>query len=50
MTISLPPASLFKNFRTGNYTLIWSGLKEELTWAIDKRLRIISTIILFKKQ
>ena len=25
-----------------------SHLKEELTWAIDKRLRVISTIILFK--
>ena len=25
-----------------------SHLKEELTWAIDKRLRIISTIMLFK--
>ena len=23
-------------------------LKEELTWAIDKRLRVISTIMLFK--
>ena len=27
-----------------------SHLKEELTWAIDKRLRVISTIMLFKKQ
>ena len=27
-----------------------SHLKEELTWAINKRLRIISTIMLFKKQ
>ena len=27
---------------------ILSHLKEELTWAIDKRLRIISTIMLFK--
>ena len=26
MTISLPPASLFQIFMTGNYTLIWSGL------------------------
>ena len=25
-----------------------SHLKEELTWAIDKRLRVISTIMLFK--
>ena len=25
-----------------------SHLKEELTWAIDKRLRVISTIVLFK--
>ena len=27
-----------------------SHLKEELAWAIDKRLRVISTIMLFKKQ
>ena len=27
-----------------------SRLKEELAWAVDKRLRIISTIMLFKKQ
>ena len=27
-----------------------SYLKEELAWAIDKRLRVISTIMLFKKQ
>ena len=27
-----------------------SHLKEELTWAIDKRFRVISTIMLFKKQ
>ena len=27
-----------------------SHLKEELTWAIDKRLWVISTIMLFKKQ
>ena len=26
-----------------------SHLKEELTWAIDKWLRVISTIMLFKK-
>ena len=26
-----------------------SHLKEELTWAIDKHLRVISTIMLFKK-
>ena len=26
---------------------ISSHLKEELTWAIDKRLRVISTIMLF---
>ena len=25
-----------------------SNLKEELTWAIDKRLRVISTVMLFK--
>ena len=25
-----------------------SHLKEELTWAIDKQLRVISTIMLFK--
>ena len=25
-------------------------LKEELTWAIDKQLRVISTIMLFKNQ
>ena len=25
-------------------------LKEELAWAVDKRLRIISTIMLFKIQ
>ena len=27
---------------------ILSRLKEELTWAIDKRLRVISTVMLFK--
>ena len=27
-----------------------SHLKEELAWAVDKRLRVISTIMLFKKQ
>ena len=27
-----------------------SHLKEELAWATDKRLRVISTIMLFKKQ
>ena len=27
-----------------------SHLKEVLTWAADKRLRVISTIMLFKKQ
>ena len=27
---------------------ISSHLKEELTWAVDKRLRIISTIMLLK--
>ena len=27
-----------------------SYLKEELAWAIDKWLRVISTITLFKKQ
>ena len=25
-------------------------LKEELAWAVDKRLRVISIIMLFKKQ
>ena len=29
---------------------ILSHLKEELAWAVDKRLRIISTIMLLKKQ
>ena len=29
---------------------ILSHLKEELTWAVDKRLQVISTIMLFKKQ
>ena len=29
---------------------ISSHLKEELTWVIDKRLRVISTIVVFKKQ
>ena len=29
---------------------ISSHLKEELAWAIDKRLRVISTIVLFKIQ
>ena len=28
---------------------VLSYLKEELAWAIDKRLWVISTIILFKK-
>ena len=27
-----------------------SHLKEELAWAVDKRLRVISTIMLLKKQ
>ena len=27
-----------------------SYLKEELAWVVDKRLRVISTIMLFKKQ
>ena len=27
-----------------------SYLKEELAWAVDKRLQAISTIMLFKKQ
>ena len=27
-----------------------SHLKEELVWAVDKRLWVISTIMLFKKQ
>ena len=30
--------------RVSNY------LKEELAWAVDKQLRAISTIMLFKKQ
>ena len=29
---------------------VLNHLKEELTWAIDKWLRVISTILLFKKQ
>ena len=29
---------------------VLSHLKEELTWAIDKWFRVISTIMLFKKQ
>ena len=29
---------------------ISSHLKEELAWAVDKRLQIINTIMLFKKQ
>ena len=29
---------------------ISSHLKEELVWAVDKQLRVISTIMLFKKQ
>ena len=32
------------------YVCISSYLKEELAWAVDKRLRVISTIMLFKKQ
>ena len=27
---------------------VLSHFKEELTWAVDKRLRVISTITLFK--
>ena len=27
-----------------------SHLKEELAWAVDKQLRVISTIVFFKKQ
>ena len=29
---------------------VLNHLKEELAWAVDKRLRIIGTIMLFKKQ
>ena len=29
---------------------VLSYLKEELAWAVDKRLRVISTIMLFKQQ
>ena len=29
---------------------VLSHLKEELAWAVDKRLWVISTIMLFKKQ
>ena len=29
---------------------VLSHLKEELAWAVDKWLRVISTIMLFKKQ
>ena len=29
---------------------ISSHLKEELAWAVDKQLQVISTITLFKKQ
>ena len=29
---------------------VLSHLKEELAWAVDKQLRVISTIMLFKKQ
>ena len=29
---------------------VLSHLKEELAWAVDKRLWTISTIVLFKKQ
>ena len=29
---------------------ILSYLKEELAWTVDKRLQVISTIMLFKKQ
>ena len=29
---------------------VLSYLKEELTWAVDQQLRVISTIMLFKKQ
>ena len=29
---------------------VLSHLNGELTWAIDKQLRVISTIVLFKKQ
>ena len=31
------------------YVRIWNRLKEELAWATDKRLWVISTIGLFKK-
>ena len=27
-----------------------SSYLKELTWAVDKRLRVVSTIMLFKKQ
>ena len=29
---------------------VFSHLKEELAWAIDKRLQVISTTVLFKEQ
>ena len=29
---------------------VLSHLKEELTWAIHKRLRVINTVMLFEKQ
>ena len=37
-------------FVTDPSVRVSSHLKEELTWAIDKRLWVISTIMLFKKQ
>ena len=30
--------------------LILSHLKEELAWAVDKQLQVVSTIMIFKKQ
>ena len=35
---------------SGVDVLVSSHLKEELAWAVDKRLRIISTIMVFKIQ
>ena len=38
------------SYKVGVVDVVSSHLKEELTWAIDKRFQVISTVMLFKKQ
>ena len=43
-------ASIIKVGVVDIFVWVLSHLKEELAWAADKRLWVISTIMLFKKQ